>query len=145
MMAGAEGERCLDLDADAVCPHPRAIMRAMHHKTSGTDRRQSLQALAHPVGGCQRFEHEGVRCLLTGRGRDQGSQPRLIGSIAEMQGEGPTPVRLLEGRGRDLVGIEALAQRSIDRFRRRGIGREPRDCSWRRLRHCACISLDPRS
>ena len=38
VMAGAEGERGLDFDSDAMCRHARAIVRAMHDELPGMDR-----------------------------------------------------------------------------------------------------------
>ena len=38
VMAGAEGKRRLDLDADAVRRNPRAVVRAMHREPAGLDR-----------------------------------------------------------------------------------------------------------
>src|SRR5262249_58061500 len=51
VVAGAERERGLDLDADTVGPHARAVMRPVHDKTAGFDRREAFEALAHPVRG----------------------------------------------------------------------------------------------
>src|SRR5581483_4021579 len=43
VMTGAEGERGLDLDADAVAAQPRAMVPAMDEKTSGCDRREAIE------------------------------------------------------------------------------------------------------
>ena len=51
VMAAAERKRRLDFNADAVDRNAAAIMRAVHQKTAGFDRRQALQAFADPVGG----------------------------------------------------------------------------------------------
>jgi hypothetical protein len=56
VVAGAERERCLDLDADTVRPHVRAAMCPVHDKTAGFDRREAFAAFAHPVRGCERLE-----------------------------------------------------------------------------------------
>ena len=44
VMAGAERQRRLDLDADLVGRHPRAVVLAMHDETPGRDRDQILEA-----------------------------------------------------------------------------------------------------
>ena len=48
VMAGAEGQRRLDLDADAIERHAGAIMGAVHDEAPGRDRRQSGEAFAAP-------------------------------------------------------------------------------------------------
>ncbi len=50
VMAGAERERRLDLDADGVGFDAGAVMGAVHDKAAGFDRRQAAQALRNPVG-----------------------------------------------------------------------------------------------
>src|ERR1700722_5289177 len=49
VMPGAESERRLDLDADAVARHAGAVMSAMNDEAPGGDRRQSGKPLANPV------------------------------------------------------------------------------------------------
>ena len=49
VMAGAEGERGLDLDADPVGRHAPAIMRAVHDEAAGGDRLEPGDAFAHPI------------------------------------------------------------------------------------------------
>ena len=48
-MAGAEGERRLDFDADPVDRDAGAVVGAVHDKTAGGDRRQAGETLADPV------------------------------------------------------------------------------------------------
>ncbi len=45
-MAGAEGERGLDLDADAVRRDAGAVVRAVHDEAAGRDRLEPGEALA---------------------------------------------------------------------------------------------------
>ena len=49
VMAGAEGERGLDFDADAVGGMPAAVVRAVHDKAAGRDRLESGEAFADPI------------------------------------------------------------------------------------------------
>src|SRR5262249_56069853 len=44
----AEGEPRLDLDADTVRSHARAVMRTVHDKTPGFDQRDTFDPFAHP-------------------------------------------------------------------------------------------------
>ena len=61
VMAGAEGERGLDLDADPVARHPRAVMRAMDDKTPGIDRGELGETGRHPVARGHALEHKARR------------------------------------------------------------------------------------
>ncbi len=97
--------RCGSADAGAV-------MRAVHDEAAGLDRGQALEALAYPVGGRERLEQQVLRRHGSGQGRDPRPYRRFVGSIAEMQRDRPAAVRLLERRGRDLVGIEDSASTS---------------------------------
>ena len=69
VMAGAEGERRLDLDADAVGRDAGAIMRAVHDEAAGRDRRQSGEASRDPVLRRDALEAE----RLGGRGAGRGA------------------------------------------------------------------------
>ena len=48
-MAGAERQRRLDLDADAVRRNAGAIMRAVNDEAAGVDRLEPGEAFAHPI------------------------------------------------------------------------------------------------
>ena len=125
-MAGPEGERRLDLDADAVCAHARSDVRPVHSETSGLHWLEALEALAHPVGGRQRLEHKRVCRGRPGDGCDLTAHRRLIGPIAKMEHERPAPVRFFERRRGERVGVEALAESLGNPLRRGGIARQPR-------------------
>ena len=56
VMAGAERQRRLDLDADLVGRHFCAVVLAVHDKTPGADRRPVLQRGLDPVLGLDRVE-----------------------------------------------------------------------------------------
>jgi hypothetical protein len=55
-MAGAEGERGLDLDADAVGRNAGTVVRAVYDKAAGRDRLQSDEALGDPILRGNAFE-----------------------------------------------------------------------------------------
>ena len=115
VMAGAEGERRLDLDADAVARDARAS-RARRARRSGR-RRPAAAGSPHPILRGQRLEDERVGGRRAGGERDQRAHRRLVRRLAEMHGERAAPVRLLEARGRHLV-----RGRSSRRARRRWRG-----------------------
>ena len=81
VMAGAEGECRLDLNADLVRPHAGAMMRPVHDETAGLDRREAFEALAHPIRRRQRLEHQRIGRRRAGGGRDQSPHRRFVGSI----------------------------------------------------------------
>jgi hypothetical protein len=140
-MAGAEGERSLDLDADAAHRDARARMRPMHDETARVDRRETFQALAHPVGGRERLERERIRCRRARRRRDQRPHRRLVRPLAEMEGHRPASVRLLERSCGHLLGIEAFGDGVTHTSRRGGIGGEPRERGSDRRRRRAHGSI----
>ena len=94
VVAGAEGERRLDLDADAVAGDARAVVRAVHHEAAGFDRGEALEARAHPVLRRQPLEGERVRRVRAGGEGDQRPHRGFVRRIAEMHGERPAPIRL---------------------------------------------------
>ena len=69
VMAGAEGERGLDLDRQGIDRHPQAVVAvvaAVHHEAAGAHRRQPGEALRHPVGLGQRFEGQRGGRVISG-------------------------------------------------------------------------------
>ncbi len=58
MVAGAEGESGLDLDADAVGRNAATVVAAVDHEPSGGNRRQAGEALRHPVPRHDRSERQ---------------------------------------------------------------------------------------
>ena len=72
VMAGAEGERRLDLDAELVWRHARAIVRAMDDEASGRHRDEVFEARLDPVLGLDRVEGEAYRATSSPGGiRDE--------------------------------------------------------------------------
>ena len=58
MVSGAEGERRLDLDADAVGRNAGAIVGAVNEKPAGPDRLQASKADFDPILRCEALEAE---------------------------------------------------------------------------------------
>ncbi len=110
MVAGAEGKRRLDLDADIVGLDASAVVRAVHQETAGAHRPQAGQALGDPVGGGDFLEAERGGRLFAGGDRDQRAQHRLVRVRAEMHRHLPLTAVALEG-GAD-GAVQAFAQES---------------------------------
>ena len=66
VVAGAEGERGFDLDADAIEGNARAVVRAVHDEAAGLDRLQSGETFAHPIGRFDRSELQRSRSFGAG-------------------------------------------------------------------------------
>ena len=126
-MAGAEGKRRLDLDADLVWPDAGAVMRAMHGKTPGLDGGEAGEAPRHPVGSGGLAEFKRRRCGLASRLCHQRRDRGLIGGLAEMDLQPPLSVARLEGRTGGVLGIEAFAKIEDEPPRRRLVAAQGRD------------------
>ena len=109
-MAGAEGERGLDLDADALRGNPVAVMRAVNDEAAGLDRLEAFQARLHPVLRLHRLEAHACRRRLVGGQRDQLPDGGFIRRLAEMDGDVPAAVRVLERGDRGLAVVEGFGQ-----------------------------------
>ena len=66
VVAGAERQRRLDLDAELVGRNPFAVMLAVHDEAPGRDRDQVLEAGPDPVLGLDRIEIDGPGDISTG-------------------------------------------------------------------------------
>ncbi len=110
VMAGAEGQRGLDLDADVVGLDARAVMRAMHDEAAGAHRLQTGQAFLDPVGGRDRLDGERGRRRIAGRERDLRAQSGFVRRLAEMDRHLPLAAVALEGGADGVVGAEDLAE-----------------------------------
>src|SRR5215470_19485292 len=89
MMAGAEGERGLDLDRNAVFWHASTIMGSMHHEPAGLDRPQALVARLDPVLRRRGLERDALGGVGTSRERDERAHCRFVRRIAKMDGNDP--------------------------------------------------------
>ena len=110
VMAGAEGQRRLDLDAELVGGHPRAVMGAMHDKAPRRHRHEVFQARLDPVLGLDRVEGDGLRDLLARRIGHELAEQRLVRRLGKMHRDIPAPVRPLERRHRRLALEKDLGQ-----------------------------------
>ena len=115
VMAGAERQRRLDLDAELVGRHPLAVMLAMHDKAAGGDRDQIFEAGLDPVLGLDGVEGD-VLCDVSPAARPPIRGSGLIGRIGKMHGDVPAPVRPLERGDRGLAFEENFGQESTTRL-----------------------------
>ena len=114
MVAGPEGERGLDLDAEVVRMHACAVVRAVDEKAAGAHRLQSFQALTHPVGVAHGFEAQSLRGLTAGSHAHELAQSRFVGRSMHVHGDFPLAAIVLEGGTSGLFGVEALGQEGRD-------------------------------
>jgi hypothetical protein len=115
MVAGAEGERGFDLDADVVGAQSCAIMRAMNQKSPDAHRLEIGEALRNPIRRCHRLDGQQPRRSLARRDRDQTAQACLLGRLAKMDGDLPAAGAVFEGRAGRILAVEAFPK----------IGRQP--------------------
>ena len=88
-MAGAESERGLDLDRDAVAVPAPAVVPPMENETPGRNRPQPIEARLHPVAGRDCLERECVCRRCIGRKGDERTHRRLVRWIAGVDVEQP--------------------------------------------------------
>ena len=105
VMAGAEGEPRLDLDADVVQANPRAIMAPMDEKAPGPHRREAGERARHPVAFLGDAEDRRARGLLIRRGGDQHADLILVRLKAEIGLHEPGPAAARPS----LVGLEGAS------------------------------------
>ena len=114
VMAGAEGERRLDLDADPVRRERRAVVRAVHREAAGRDRLQIGEARGDPVLRARpsRTSRRSARHLP----RRSGDARRLVGRRLEMDLDIPASVGAFERRDGGFGRVQPLRK-----ARRRGV------------------------
>ncbi len=110
VVAGAEGQRGLDLDADVVGLDARAVMRAVHDEAAGPHRLQTAKAFLDPVGGRDRLDGERGRRRIARRERDLRAQSRFVRRLTEMDRHLPLAAVALESGADGVVGAENLAE-----------------------------------
>ena len=130
VMAGAEGEPRLDLDADIVQADARTIMAPMDKKAPRPHRRKAGERARHPVALLGDAERRRPRGLLVRRGSDERTDLFLVRLRAEIGLHEPSLAAArpslagLEGRRRRFARLEALDNEVGDRPRAPLIGRE---------------------
>ena len=102
VMAGAEGEARLDLDADIVGVDARAVVRAMDEKAPGPHRSKTGERIGDPVALFSNPEGRGARGLLVRRDRHKRADRLLVGLETEIGFHEPRPA----AAGPALLGLE---------------------------------------
>ncbi len=110
VVAGAEGERGLDLDADVVGAQFCAVMRAVNKKAADAHRLEIGEALRNPIRRRDRLDAQPPRRVLSCRERNQAAQACLIGRLSKMDGNLPTAGRILEGGADRIIAVEAFPE-----------------------------------
>src|SRR5947209_14574848 len=109
MMAGAEGERRLDLNPDAICRNAPTVMRAVHGKPAGLDWLKLGEAGGYPVSLGDLLKDQ-LRCVLGARQLTHRQAHRvLVGCFLVMDLQVPAPVGAFERGSCRLV--ETLGKR----------------------------------
>ena len=111
VMAGAERQRRLDLDAELVRRNLRAVMPAVHDEAAGAHRHQLLQRGLDPILGFNGVERDVLRATSSPAARPTSSRIEAsIGRLGKMHGDVPAPVGPLERRDRRLTLEKAFVQ-----------------------------------
>ena len=84
VVAGAERERRLDLDADLVGCNPFAVMLAVHDEASGRDRDEVVETGLDPILGLDRIEIDRLGDVRTGRAGHEFAHQRLVRWVGKM-------------------------------------------------------------
>jgi len=123
-MAGAEGERGFDLDADAIERYTGAVMGAVHDEAAGGDGSQSGEAFAHPIRRRDALEAQRFgRNVACGRG-GQRANYFFVGRGAKMYRHPPAASADIHKAHGSFVGRKALGDKIGDSARRLFIGFE---------------------
>ena len=116
VMAGAERQGGLDLDAEFVGRHAGAVVLAVHDEASGGDGHEVFQRGLDPVLGLDGIEGDRLRDVVAGGEADQVADRSLIGLLGEMHRDVPDAVRPLERGDRGLALEKALGQEIDEAF-----------------------------
>jgi hypothetical protein len=109
-MAGAEGERRLDLDAEVVRMHAAAVVRPVHQEAAGVHGLEACEALPHPVCLDDTLEPQRLCGLVAGGQPHQVTQPRLVGGALDVHRDLPLAAVALEGGASGRLGVETFGQ-----------------------------------
>src|SRR5258708_15780954 len=117
VVAGAERQRRLDLDAELVRRYFRAVMAAVDDEAPGADRYELIERRLDPVFCLDGIESDVPRDLIAGRETDEFADRTLIGRLGKMHGDIPAPPKTLECGDRGLALKKTLGQEIDDAFR----------------------------
>ncbi len=126
-MAGTEGERRFDFDADAVRRNTGAVVGAVHDEPAGLDRLKPGQAVAHPIRSLDELEMQCLRGGGTGSRGGERPQRLPVRLAAKMNRDAPSSAPGIHKRHGNLVAVVGLGSESREPARRVFIGYQPRD------------------
>jgi len=126
VVAGAEGERRLDFDADAVWWNAAAVVRPVNDETAGRDRRQAGKAFAHPIRGADAREAQRHSRFFPAGGRHRSPHRGFVRRRAKIERDAPAPAAAIGQARRDIFGGETLGNAVGDFVRRLFTGFERR-------------------
>ena len=110
VVAGAEGEGGLDLDADVVGAQFCAVVRAVNEKAADAHRLEIGEALRNPVRRRHRLDAQRPRRGLARGDSDKAAQACLLGRLTKMDGDLPAAGPVLEGRAGRILAVEAFPE-----------------------------------
>ena len=113
-MSGAEGQRRLDLDADAVEGNAGAVVRAVHDEAAGADRLQPREAFGHPIFRVDSLEAQRFGGGRPGRRFCQRTDGFDVRRGAEVDRYAPSALADIHKAGRHVVVWKALGKQSRD-------------------------------
>ena len=109
-MPGAEGQRRLDLDADAVEGNTGAVVRAVHNEAAGADRLQPGEAFGHPILRHDLLEAQRPCCGLSRCCRGQRPHGCGVGRRPEMDRHTPAVTADIHKTDRQIIGWKTLGK-----------------------------------
>ena len=116
VVAGAEGQRRLDFNADLVGCDPLAVMLAVDDEAPGRHGHEVFEAGLDPILGLDGVEANALRNFPTrGIGHEFADQ-RLIGRLGKMHRDVPSAIRPLERGDRGLDSKKNFGQCIDDAF-----------------------------
>jgi hypothetical protein len=125
MMAGAERQRRLDLDADGINRDAKAVMATVDDEAAGSDRRQASEAPAYPIGRRDALETQRLGRRRPGSSSRERAQRLAVNGAAKMDRHLPASAARIGKTDRDIRAVESLRDQVGDPARGSFIGREP--------------------
>ena len=116
VVAGAEGQRRLDFDAELVGRDPLAVMLAVDHEAPGRHGDEVFEAGLDPILGLDRVEGDALCNFPTSGIGHEFADQRLIGRLGKMHRDVPSAIRPFERGDRGLAFKENFGQCIDDAF-----------------------------
>src|SRR5215468_2883494 len=142
MMASAEGQRGLDLDAEPVWRRAAAIVCAVDDKAARHDRFYPEETLRDPVLGGDALKAQSLGRSAAGRRHRQIAHQALVDFGTEVKCNAPLALTSIDKADRSALGKERLGKTIGEQLRRMFIGYQggDRGIRWvhrRLVIHCS--------